>query len=330
MWIVSNTFTGAAVSLGFAYYLTAAFPGLPANVVAAILCLAFTALNFLGARKSARLNTVLVILKLLILAFFVVFGVTNVNTSNFTPFEPFTPGVLIGSYFIFFAYTGFARAAVIAEEVKDAKRNVPKALILSLAISTIVYVLVGVVAVGLVGSTELANSNSPLAEAITATGNPIALQVVSFGGLLATASVLLTAILGVSRMAYSMARKGDLPQALAKLNPKFCTPHYSIWAVGILMAMLVLFFDLTGVVAVSTFGALFYYSFTNAAALKLKNEKRLYKKMVPLVGLVTCIILLAFVLFASTEAWIIGGISLISGTIYYGLKKYALKQTANK
>ena len=330
MWIVSNTFTGAAVSLGFAYYLTAAFPGLPANVVAAILCLAFTALNFFGARKSARLNTVLVILKLLILVFFVVFGAINVNTSNFTPFEPFTPGVLIGSYFIFFAYTGFARAAVIAEEVKDAKRNVPKALILSLAISTIVYVLVGIVAVGLVGSTELANSNSPLAEAITATGNPIALQVVSFGGLLATASVLLTAILGVSRMAYSMARKGDLPQALAKLNPKFCTPHYSIWAVGILMAMLVLFFDLTGVVAVSTFGALFYYSFTNAAALKLKNEKRRYKKMVPLVGLVTCIILLAFVLFASTEAWIIGGISLISGTIYYGLKKYASKKTAIK
>ena len=70
MWIVSNTFTGAAVSLGFAYYLTATFPGLPANVVAAILCLAFTALNFFGARKSARLNTVLVILKLLILVFF--------------------------------------------------------------------------------------------------------------------------------------------------------------------------------------------------------------------------------------------------------------------
>ena len=330
MWIVSNTFTGAAVSLGFAYYLTAALPGLPANIVAAILCLSFTALNFLGARKSARLNTILVILKLLILVFFVVFGAINVNTSNFTPFEPFTPGVLIGSYFIFFAYTGFARAAVIAEEVKDPKRNVPKALILSLAISTIVYVLVGVVAVGLVGSTELANSNSPLAEAITATGNPIALQLVSFGGLLATASVLLTAILGVSRMAYSMARTGDFPQVLAKLNPKSGTPYYSIWAVGVLMAMLVLFFNLTGVVAVSTFGALFYYAFTNAAALKLKNKKRRYHKLVPVVGLITCIVLLAFVLFAATEAWIIGGICLSSGTIYYGFKKYASKQTAKK
>ncbi len=103
MWMVSNTFTGAAVSLGFAYYLTASLPDLPVNVVAAVLCLAFTALNFFGARKSARLNTVLVIAKLLILGFFVVFGAINVNTSNFTPFEPFNPGVLYGAYFIFFA-----------------------------------------------------------------------------------------------------------------------------------------------------------------------------------------------------------------------------------
>jgi len=327
MWMVANTFTGAAVSLGFAYYLTASFPGLPANVVAALLCLAFTALNFFGVRKSARLNTVLVVAKLAILGFFVVFGAFNVNTANFAPFEPFKAGVLYGAYFIFFAYTGFARAAVVAEEVKDAKRNVPKALLLSLAVSTIIYVLVGIVAVGLVGSPELAGSNSPLAEAISATGSPLAVQVISFGGLLATASVLLTAVLGVSRMAYSMARRRDLPQVLAKLNPKFCTPYYSIWAVGILMAMLVLFFDLTGVVAVSTFGALFYYAFTNAAALKLKTKKRRYHRLVPILGLGTCIVLLAFVLFVATQAWIIGGICLIAGAVYYGAKKRASKRS---
>jgi APA family basic amino acid/polyamine antiporter len=321
MWIVANTFTGAAVSLGFAYYLTASFPGLPANVVAAILCLAFTALNFFGARESARLNTVLVIAKLLILGFFVVFGALNTSTANFAPFEPFKEGVFYGAYFIFFAYTGFGRAAVVAEEVKDAKRNVPKALLLSLAISTIVYVLVGIVAVGLVGSAELAASNSPLAQAISATGSPPAAQVVAFGGLLATASVLLTAILGVSRMAYSMARRKDMPQALAKLHGKFYTPYYSIWAVGILMAVLVLFFDLTGVVAVSTFGALFYYAFTNAAALKLKPEKRRYHRLVSAVGLGTCIVLLAFILFAATQAWIIGVVCLFAGAVYYGARK---------
>jgi APA family basic amino acid/polyamine antiporter len=321
MWMVANTFTGAAVSLGFAYYLTAWFPGLPANVVAAVLCLAFTVLNFFGARESARLNTVLVAAKLLILGFFVVFGALNANTANFAPFEPFKEGVFYGAFFIFFAYTGFGRAAVVAEEVKDAKRNVPKALLLSLAISTIVYVLVGIVAVGLVGSTELASSNSPLAQAISVAGSSLAVQVVSFGGLLATASVLLTAILGVSRMAFSMARRKDVPQALARLHGKFRTPYYSILAVGILMAVLVLFFDLTGVVAVSTFGALFYYALTNAAALKLKPEKRRYHRLVPIVGLGTCIVLLAFILFAATQAWIIGVICLFAGAVYYGVRK---------
>jgi APA family basic amino acid/polyamine antiporter len=330
MWMVSNTFTGAAVSLGFAYYLTATFPNLPANVVAAVLCLALTALNFFGVRKSARLNTVLVIAKLLILGFFVVFGAFSANSANFAPFEPLNSGVLYGAYFIFFAYTGFARAAVVAEEVKDAKYNVPRALLLSLGVSTIIYVLVGIVAVGLVGSTELAGSNSPLAEAISATGSSIAVQVVSFGGLLATASVLLTAVLGVSRMAYSMARRGDLPQVLAKVNQKFCTPYYSIWAVGILMALLVLFFDLTGVVAVSTFGALFYYALTNASALKLRTEKRRYHKLIPIVGLGTCIVLLVFVLFVATQAWIVGGICLIAGAVYYRAKKQVAKRTAIK
>ena len=321
MFMVANTFTGAAVSLGFAYYLTAAFPNLPANVVAAVLCLTFAALNFFNARESARVNTVLVAAKLLILGFFVVFGALNANTANFAPFEPFNTGVMYGAFFIFFAYTGFGRVAVVAEEVKDAKRNVPKALFLSLGISTVVYVLVGTVAVGLVGSATLANSNSPLTAAINSTGSPFAVQVVAFGGLLATASVLLTAILGVSRMAYSMARRKDVPQGLAKLHGRFSTPYYSIWAVGILMAVLVLFFDLTGVVAVSTFGALFYYAITNAAALKLKTEQRRYHRLFPTIGLCTCIVLLAFILFAATQAWIIGVICLTAGAVYYGFRK---------
>jgi APA family basic amino acid/polyamine antiporter len=290
MFMVANTFTGAAVSLGFAYYLIAAFPSLPPNVVAAVLCLSFTALNFFNARESARVNTVLVAAKLLILGFFVVFGAVNTNTTNFTPFELFNTGVLYGAFFIFFAYTGFGRVAVIAEEVINAKRNVPRALFLSLAISTVVYVLVGIVAVGLVGSVALANSNSPLIAAINAT---------------------------------------DMPQSLAKLHSKFFTPYYSIWAVGILMAVLVLVFDLTGVVAVSTFGALFYYAMTNAAALKLKTEQRRYHKLFPAVGLCTCIVLLAFILLAATSAWIIGVICLTGGTVYYSFRKRSSNTKSN-
>ena len=321
MWLVANTFTGAAVSLGFAYYLSEAFPNLPTSWVAASLCLVFTVLNLVGARESTRVNNVLVAIKLAVLVFFVVFGVLHVNVGNFSPFVPFSSGVLYGSFFIFFAYGGFARVSVIAEEVKDAKQNVPRALLLSLGISMVVYVLVGLVAVGLLGSVGLAGSSSPLTTAIEVTRSSLAVQVVAVGGLVATASVLLTAILGVSRMAYSMARRNDLPSVLARLHSRFLTPYYTIVISGVLMAALVLFLDLTHVVAISTFALVFNYSITNIAAYKLKNGNKLINKVFPLLGLTTCILLLAFILLASADAWIVGVAFLIAGTLYYAARK---------
>lgn len=320
MWLVANTFTGAAVSLGFAYYLTAAFPSLPTGLVAAVLCLGFTALNLVGARESAGVNNVLVAIKLAVLAFFVAFGVLHVNAGNFIPFVPLSSGVLYGTFFIFFAYGGFARVAVVAEEVKDAKRNVPRAMLLSLGISMVVYVLVGLVAVGLLGPVGLAGSSSPLSAAVGTTGNSLAVQIVSVGGLVATASVLLTSILGVSRMAYSMARRNDLPSVLARLHSRFLTPYWAILVSGVLMAVLVLFVDLTRVVAISTFALLFNYSITNVAAFKLKNGHK-WQRFVPLLGLATCLLLLAFVLFASPQAWLIGVVFLFVGTAYYAVRK---------
>lgn len=320
MWLVANTFTGAAVSLGFAYYLAAAFPGLPSNLVAAALCLGFTALNFVGAKESAGVNNVLVSIKLAVLAFFVIFGSLHFNSGTFIPFQPLTSGVLYGSFFIFFAYGGFARVTVVAEEVKDAKRNVPRSLLLSLGISMVIYVLVGVVAVGLLKPAGLAASGSPLTTAMSTTGNSLAVNIIAVGGLVATASVLLTAILGVSRMAYSMARRNDLPSALARLHSKFFTPYYAIVATGVLMAILVLFVDLNRVVAISTFALLFNYSITNIAAFKLKTDHK-PRRVLPLLGLSTCLMLLAFILFASTEAWIIGVAFMIAGAGYYAVQQ---------
>ena len=320
MWIVSNTFGGAAVSLGFAYYLTSAFPGLPTSYVAAAMCLAFTALNLIGAKESAIFNNILVAIKLAVLTFFVVFGVFHVSESNFVPFAPLSSGVLYGTFFIFFAYGGFARVAVVAEEVKDAKRNVPRAMLLSLGISMAIYILVGLVAVGLLGPVGLAASSSPLNAAIGATGSSLAIQIISVGGLVATASVLLTSILGVSRMAYSMSRRNDLPPALSRLHSRFFTPYYAILGSGILMAVLVLFVDLKPVVAISTFALLFYYSITNAAAFRLKNGFWQHR-ILPLLWLVTCLLLFVFVLFASPEAWLVGVAFLIAGSAIYAVNK---------
>jgi APA family basic amino acid/polyamine antiporter len=320
MWIVSNTFTGAAVSLGFAYYLTSVFPGLPSNIVAAILCLSFTALNLIGAKESATVNNILVAIKILVLFFFIVLGFFHINTGNFSVFEPLSNGVLFGAYFIFFAYGGFARVAVVAEEVKDAKKNVPRAMLLSLGISMAIYIFVGVISVGLLGSAGLSNSSSPLTTAINATGYPLAVQIVAVGGLVATASVLLTSILGVSRIAYSMARRNDLPAIFSKLHYKFLTPYYAILLSGVLMASLVLFVDLTRVVAISTFALLFYYSVTNFAAFKMKNASH-KSKTLSIAGLASCILLLIFVLFASIDSWIVGTVFLLVGTFLYYLRK---------
>ena len=319
MWMIGNTFAGAAVSLGFGYYLAAAFPTLPVKVVAVGLCVGFTALNSIGVRQSAMVNNVLVVVKLAVLAFFITFGLPFVNSANFLPFQPFSSSVLFGAYYIFFAYAGFARATIIAEEVKEPKRNVPRAVVLSLAISTIVYVLVGVVAVGLVGSSRLApeNTSSPLTYAIGVTGSSVAMQVVAFGGLVATASVLLTGILGVSRMAFSMARRNDLPKALNVLSVRFGTPYLSIWIIGIVMGLLAYFVDLTGVVVVSTFSLLFWYVLVNLSAFKLKCEKRVCPRWMPILGLGTCALLLVVVLFVAPFAWIVGLACLLVGALFY-------------
>jgi APA family basic amino acid/polyamine antiporter len=326
MWVLSNTFAGAAVSLGFAYYLAALVPNLNPphlypNHIAAIVCLVFTVLNYYGSKQSALVNNALVTAKLLILAFFIIFGLFYTNTSNFMPFKPFETGVLYGACYIFFAFGGFARPAVIAEEIKDAKRNVPKAMLIALAISTLIYVLVGTVAVGLVGPARLADSSSPLEEAMKATGNLTSMTIISVGGLLATASVLLTSVLGVSRMIYAMARRKDLPEKLGKLHPRHNTPTYSTLIVGVAMTLLILFFDLSRVVAISTFGLLFFYTLANVSALRLKTQNRRYSRVFPAAGAITCLVMLVFLLFASLQAWIIGTASLLVGAVYYVAKQ---------
>jgi APA family basic amino acid/polyamine antiporter len=321
MWVVSNTFGGAAVSLGFAYYLHAAVPGLPVNIVAAVLCLAFTALNFYGVRESAIINNLFVVVKLVVLGFFVVFGLFFFQAGNFVPFEPFSVNVLFGAYFMFFAFGGFARATVVAEEVKDARRNVPRAVLLSLVISTAVYILVGIIAVGMVGAGVLAASNSPLASAVGVSGSSLAVTIISAGGLVATASVLLTAILGVSRMMFSMSRRSDLPKALSRIHPQHHTPYLSVWTVGIAMALMALFVDLTSVVAVSTFALLFWYIFANVAAFRLKTANRLYPRFLPLIGVATCLTLFVAVFFVVQTAFFTGVVFLLAGTIYYTVKK---------
>jgi len=318
MWIVSNTFSGAAVSLGFAHYLVALFPVVDHRIIAIVLCIAFTLLNFVGVKHSALFNNALVIAKISILLIFILVGVFHFKTINFSHFIKSETGIFRGAFFIFFAFAGFARVATVAEEVRNAKKVVPQSIMLSLLISSIIYILVGTVALGLVGSEILGKSNSPLADAIGAVGKPFFKSIVSLGGMFAMASVLLTSILGVSRMAFAMARERDLPPILSQLHPKFKTPSLSVLIAGMIMVAISLLFNLTKVVAISTFATVFNYSLANISALRLGSKNRLYPRFVSTTGLILCLTLLIFVQKSALE---IGVLSLLVGVLYYLLRQ---------
>ena len=149
-------------------------------------------------------------------------------------------------------------------------------------------------------------------------GSPALVYVVSFGGMIATASVLLTSVLGVSRVMFAMGRNMDLPSALSKLHPKHNTPHVAVLIAGAAMTVLALSIDLTGVVAASTFAQLFYYGSANASALRLKAETKRYPRVLPAVGLGACVLLMVF---TSPSALALGVFCLIVGAVYYMAKK---------
>lgn len=316
LWILSNVVTGAVVSLGFASYLAIFLPfPVNVNVIAALACLGVTFINYLGARDSSLVNDILVIIKLLILALFVAFGLTYVKSGNFSPFIPNGEiGIMQGATLIFFAYSGFARITLVSEEVKDPKKNIPRAIILSLGISTIVYMLVSFTAVGLVGYKELASSGSPLADAAQSVGKNLT-YFVSIGALAATLSVLLTTLLGLSRISFAMSRENVLPHFFTSLDNR-STPYYTVLVFGLTMTILAIFSNLIQAVALANFGSLLYYLIANFSALKL--EKHVYPRIIPVLGIITCLVLLFFLTW---DAWIRGCIVLFAGVVYYSLMK---------
>ncbi|MGD0802458.1 MAG: APC family permease [Candidatus Bathyarchaeia archaeon] len=210
-----------------------------------------------------------------------------------------------------------ARVAMVAEEIKDAERVVPRAIMLSLAISTVFYIAVGLVAVGLVGAGGLSGTGHPLAVAMAVTGSDTAVLLVSLGGIISTASVLLTSILGVSRLGFAMSRRGDMPTALGRLHTRYGSPSISVILTGALMTALALFFDLSSVVAVGTFAMLFYYCIGNLSAVRLPKSYARYPSYVPLLGVMSCLAFLVFAVFLSPSSLVVGLVALGVGSLYY-------------
>lgn len=320
----------SAVSLGFAAYLTyfIGIPPLNATLVAigTIWPLFLMLLNLKGMKEASGANNVLVVLKVSALVLFIVVGgyyiLLHGDYSNYTPFFPNgIKGMLSGASIIFFAFIGFNTVAMVAEEVKDPERNVHRAIILSFAICTLLYIGVAIVAVGLVNWHTLGMSKAPLELALgIATSNPLFLKFVALSALFATTSVIISSMIGASRALFAMARQGVIPGVLAKVSARGI-PSATVILSGVVISLIVLLTNanLTWLASIFNFGTLLTFFFINASLLQLRrtmpDANRQFRvplyPYTPILGLVSCVALAFFLninAIIASAGWISVGI----------------------
>lgn len=292
LFLASKIAAAGTVALGLAGYLEALLPGLHPRAVAVGAILAFTALNYFGVKRSSRLNLAIVAVSLGALLLFTIAGAGAVRMENLRPFAPAGwRGTREAAALLFFAYTGYARIATLAEEVRDPRRTIPRAIVATLGGALLLYFGVAIVTVGAIGAEAMAATAAPLRIAALTFPLPWVATAVSAGGVTAMLGVILSQLLGLSRMAFAMARRGDLPSVLGHVHPRYGVPARAVLLIGAITAAVAATGTLRGVASAASFTILVYYGIANLAALRMPGQLRLYPHAVPLTGLVTCTVL---------------------------------------
>lgn len=292
MFLASKMSAAGVVALGLGAYTNALLPSISPRVLAVVAILAFTALNYFGVQRTSRVNLTIVATSIASLVLFCAIGARAFRIENVQPFAPNgTRGLLEAAAILFFAYTGYARIATLGEEVRDPRRTIPRAILITLLSSATLYIVVATIAVGVIGAAGLANQPAPLAIAATAAGGQSLATILSIGAMAAMLGVILSQILGMSRMVFAMARRGDLPATLAAVHPRFAVPHRAVLAIGFGAALIAATGTLRSVAATAAFAILIYYAIANWAALRLSPADRLYSPIVPVLGLPICALL---------------------------------------
>lgn len=242
------------------------------NVPAVFIVLAVTALIITGTQHSAAANKVVVLAKLAAIGLFLLVGVRHIDPANWSPLLPFgVAGVFQGAAIVFFAYIGFDAVATASEEVKNPQRDLPRGIILSLLISTVLYVGVAVTLTGMVKYTNL-NTASPVAAALLRAGIPWASALVSVGALAGLTSVLLVAMYGQSRIFFAMARDGLLPPIFDWVHPRLRTPVWDSVIIGLVVAAIGALLPIGLVAELANIGTLSAFIAASAGAIILRRK----------------------------------------------------------
>jgi len=255
---------------------------LPALLIVALI----TYIVFIGIKESRAANNILVIIKLVVVFLVIVLGAYYVNPDNWTPFTPTGfGGIMKGVSAVFFAYIGFDAISTTAEECKNPQRDLPRGMIYSLIICTVLYVLLALVLTGMVHYTEL-NVGDPLAKVFDSIGLKFVSGIVAVSAIIATASVLLVFQLGQPRIWMSMSRDGLLPKIFSRIHPRYKTPSFSTILTGFVVGVPALFLNLDVVLALTSIGTLFAFVLVCGGILVIggKGEKRPGKFQVPYIN----------------------------------------------
>ena len=292
VFLVSKLAAAGTVALGFAGYFTALFPVASERTIAVIAAVLLTLVNYFGIRRTGNLNTIIVLISVASLALFIFTGLPSIRPQNLIPFAPQGwQGILESAALLFFAYTGYARLATLGEEVHEPKKTIPKAIVWALGIAVVLYLGVAFVAVASVGADTMAASNSPLEAAARMFGIPGVAIFVSVGATTAMLGVLLSQLLGISRMIFAMSRRKDLPGIFDHVHPVHGVPDRGILLAGAVAILVALFGTFKAIVAAAAFTILIYYSIANLAALRMRQEDKLFPNWIPVLGFMSCMLL---------------------------------------
>jgi basic amino acid/polyamine antiporter, APA family len=317
-FVVGKLASLAAMALTFGSYVAPSY----ARELGIAAVAALTAVNYRGIAKTASLTRVLVACVVATLAFVIaatlIAGDPQADRLGSVGSGSGFRDVLAAGGFLFFAFAGYARIATLGEEVREPERTIPRAIVIALGLTLLLYVGVAVSLVLVLGPERIAGSAAPLALAVEeslAGGD----AVVRTGAALASLGVILSLLAGVSRTIFAMAEEGDLPRRLAAVHPRYRVPHVAELVVGGVVIVVVALVDLRSAIGFSSVTVLTYYAIANASAFTLPAEARRFPRSVAVLGFVGCAALAVALPLESVAAGL--GI-LAAGALVYGARRY--------
>jgi len=306
-------------------------PGL-FNLPAVLIVLVITWLLVRGIKESSRVNLTIVVIKLSVVIFFIIIAFGHVNKANWQPFMPFGfNGVMTAAAIVFLAYVGFDAVSTTAEEARNPQRDLPIGIMCSLAVATVLYILVAAIMTGVVPFNELGVAD-PIAKVLNDLNMNWASAIISVGAIAGITSVLLVLIMGQPRILFAMSRDGLLPPFLSRVHPRFKTPYITTWLTGGIVALAAALTPIDVSAELCSIGTLFAYVIVCAGVIVLRflraDVHRPFKvplaPFLPAVGILLCgylMVSLPWITWLRFLAWLVLGLVIYFS---YSFRKSAL------